>query len=103
MALDTDLAKVKDIAIEKGDMVMAGMGKAIQQLQAKEGEEVDYAEAAKKLAGAMTDPDGNALEMELDFDAGDFKAGMKVPVTVEFLMKPEVADMLKACLPYFKA
>ena len=102
MALDTDLAKVKDIAIGKDDKVMAAMGKAIQQLQAKEDEEVDYAEAAKKLADAMTDKDGKPLEMELDFAAGDYKVGDKVPVTVEFLAKPEVADVLKACLPYFK-
>ena len=102
MALDADIAKVKDVTIEKGDKVMAAMGKAIQQLQAKEDEEVDYAEAVKKLADAMTDKNGKPHEMELDFAAGDFKVGDKVPVTVEFLMKPEIADMLKACLPYFK-
>lgn len=103
MALDPNLANVKDVSLDlKKDKMMAAMGKIVQQLQTKETDEVDYAVAAQKLADALKGKDGQAGEMVLDFDAGNYKSGTKVAVTVEFLTTPEVADTLKACLPYFK-
>lgn len=102
MALDPELGNVKEIDVRATDKVMAAMGKIIQQLQGKEGDEVDYAEAAKLLERACS-KDGQPGERVLDFDIpGVARNGEKVTVTADFLMKPEVADILKASLPYFK-
>lgn len=102
MALDPELGNVKEIDVRATDKVMAAMGKIIQQLQEKEGDEVDYAEAAKLLERACS-KDGQPGERVLDFDIpGVARNGEKVTVTADFLMKPEVADILKASLPYFK-
>ena len=107
MALDPALADVKDITVSLSDPLTAAIGKAVRMVQddlkLAEDAEVDYKATVEKLVAAVKDHDGNCRELALDFDLGkDGSIGTKKLITVEFLMKPEVAKAIKDCLLCFK-
>ena len=107
MALDPNLADVEDLTITLDDKLTTAIGKAVQLVRKEQklpkDADVDYETVVEKLVAAVKDHDGNCRELVLDFDLGkDGAIGTKKLITVEFLMKPEVAQALKDCLLCFK-